>query len=498
MPRRSKINLSHYKKFTAKMGVLYPVSWVETNPGDTWRHSTAGLLRFLPMLGAVMHPIQVRVYHFFVPYRLLWENWEQFITGGPDGNDQSEVPWVDPGTVQKSTLYDYLGIPPGTYTNRKLTAWPFRAYNFIWNEWFRDQDIQQELPFVTTSGQDSETYKLARVSWEKDYFTTARLTEQKGPSITIPIGERADVKGFGKQSATFSTSSVAVRESDGSTPTYASAAQVANIANGEHFVEENPARAGFPNVYADLSTATGITVNDLRLSLAIQRYQEARQQYGSRYVEFLRYIGIRNPSDARLQNPEFLGSARTMVNISEVLQTAADGDPATPVGTLRGHGITGIRGRAYRRFFEEHGLVMSLVAVVPKAVYSQAMPRAFFREIKEDFYQRELAYLGDQPVTNKEVYFPHSNPDGIFGYVPRYDEYRSTHSSIAGDFRDTLNFWHLARIHQQDIALNESFIECQPSDRIFAIQTGDNLKLTMAQRIVARRMMPANPKPRTF
>jgi len=220
--------------------------------------------------------------------------------------------------------------------------------------------------------------------------------------------------------------------------------------------------------------------------MALQRYSEARARYGSRYTEYLRYLGVRS-SDARLQRPEYLGGGKTPIQFSEVLQTA---EGTAPVGEMRGHGISALRTNRYRRFFEEHGYVLTVLSVRPKTVYTQGLPRHWNRRTKEDFWQRELQHIGQQEVLNKELYAAHAEPNDTFGFQDRYDEYRRAESSVSGEFRESqLDYWHIAREFGSSPALNSSFVECVPSDRIFAAQDNDTLYVMANHSIQARRLV---------
>lgn len=486
--KRSKFSLSNYKLFSCDMGYLIPCGLLEVLPGDTIQMSTSALVRCAPLLAPVMHPVQVRIHHWFVPHRLVWDDWEDFITGGPDGMDDSVFPTRTYSSgASVGALGDYLGVPTGV-SGTVVSALPIRGYSLIWNEWYRDQDLQTPLTVNTASGPDSTTNAtLQRIAWEKDYFTSARPWEQKGPAITIPLGTSAPVLGIGKLDGTFGTAGQAVRESDGTTSTYAAAAGINFAANAEKFYVEQ-GTTGYPNIRADLTGASAVTVNALREAMALQRYEEARARYGSRYTEYLRYLSVRS-SDARLQRPEYLGGGSQTIQFSEVLQTAEGTDP---VGTMAGHGISAMRSNRYRRFFEEHGYVFSLMSVRPKTVYVQGLPRTWNRRTKEDFWQKELEHIGQQEVLNKEVYMAHASPDGVFGYQDRYDEYRRQESSVAGEFRTSvLDFWHMGRIFSSSPALNSTFVSCVPTERNFAVPSQDVLYVMAKHSVQARRLVAA-------
>lgn len=494
--KRSKFSLSNYKLFSADMGELVPCGLMEVLPGDTIQQATSALVRAAPLLSPVMHPVHIGIRHFFVPHRLIWEDFEKFITGGPDGMDTSVFPTINlswtagtppTGSGVVGGLADYLGCPTEV-NNLEVSALPFRGYALIWNEYFRDQDLQTPLTIDVTSGPDTTTNTaLQYVNWEKDYFTSARPWEQKGPSITLPLGSQAPVKGLGTPSAGYAPTAniTGVKETGTGSVTYPFGTDLQGPATNLMRVTGTGATVR-PDVYADLTGVSAITVNALREAMALQRYEEARARFGSRYTEYLMYLGVRS-SDARLQRPEYLGGGKQTLQFSEVLQTAEGDDP---VGELRGHGIAAMRSNRYRRFFEEHGYVFSFMHVRPKTMYAQGIPRTWNRRTKEDFWQMELQHIGQQEVLNKEVYAKHASPNDVFGYQDRYDEYRRQENSIAGEFRTTeLNYWHFARQFGSAPALNSDFVKCVPVETPFASQISDTLYVMAHHSIQARRMV---------
>lgn len=478
--KRNKFNLSYTKLFSCDLGELIPVGLTEVLPGDTFRMSTSALVRTQPLLAPVMHPVEVRIHHWFVPHRLVWSSWEPFITGGPDGLDASTFPTIAMVPTE-GTLADYYGVPPAP-AGMLFSALPFRGYGLIWNEYYRDQDLQTALTVSLGSGADNTTNRnLQNVAWEKDYFTSARPWEQKGASVNIPLLGTAPVV-FGQ---TPGTPSVVTLDR-------ASAAADANV-------RVNETDTGGPSAIianANLAAASGVTVNALRQSLAIQRYQEARAMYGSRYPEYLRALGVKS-SDGRLQRPEYLGGGKQVIQFSEVLQQAADG--ANPVGTLRGHGVAALRSNYFQRFFEEHGYVHTFMSVKPKTIYGNGLFRHWNKTTKFDFWQKELEHLGQQAIQRKEIYISSSDPTNVFGYQDRYDEYRRSESLIAGEFRSTtLNYWHFARIFGSEPTLNSTFVSAVPTERVFPTPAQDVLYIHARNNIKARRLVSARANPRTF
>lgn len=479
--KRYKHTLSHYRLQSANMGELVPVACVPVLPGDTIQQHTSALVRMSPLNTPVMHPVQVRIHHFFAPNRILWPEWEEFITGGEDGMSTAEIPTITT-TAEKNTILHRLGIPP--IAGVDVSALPVYAFNKVYNEYYRDQHLVQP--------RDEDNITVPKCAWEKDYFTTARPWTQLGPEVSLPLGESAPIF-VGAQ-----TQPLGVEYGAGGP--LASLATNGGAGSDRVFADSNT--AGNNAMYADLSQAQAPSVNDFRAAFSLQRYQEARARYGSRFTEYLRYLGI-SPSDARLQRPEFLGGGSARLNFSEVLQTSPAPDRSEPegrdefgVGDMYGHGIAGARTNKYRKFFEEHGFIVSIMSVRPKSIYLNGIPREWLKRTKEDYFQKELVNLGQQEVYQAELYA--ENERDIFGFQDRYHEYRSHPSQVLGDMRDLLNSWHLGRDLQANVTLNEDFITCDPSRRIFQItdESLDTLWCMINNHIVARRIVPKRANPR--
>lgn len=425
---RSQFNLSHEHKLNCDMGQLVPVLCNEVLPGDTYIHSASALARVAPLAKPLMHRVELRMHTFYVPNRILWDGWEDFITG-------EDPAAVKPTVTQTDTVgnaLDHMGVPP--IDGLEVDEMPLKAYNMIWNQYYRDQDLQTERA-------DNDR-TLARCAWQKDYFTVARPSPQQGDPEPIPI------TGTGR---IIHTAGVLPEDTD-----------LALRQSGDLYYAHDPVQ-GNDAMIVNLDTSS-IQIDDLRRSIALQRFAEARMRFGSRYVDYLRYIGV-NPSDGRLDRPEYLGGGKQTLSFSEVLSTAQV--PDVNVGDMYGHGIGMGKGNRYRKMFEEHGWVLTLLSVRPKTVYQQALPRKFNRPTAMDYWQRELEVLPWQEVTQQEV-DANGDPATVFGYVPRYEEYRHGVSQVSGTLRGgTEEDWHMARDFATPPTLNGSFVECTPTDRIY-------------------------------
>lgn len=469
---------------TGNMGDLMPVQCVPVLPGDTMQGHTSALIRVMPLNTPVMHPVQVRTHTFFVPNRIVFPEWEDFITGGNDGTGGGVTLPVATSGTQKNALDTYLGIPPIAGVNWQCLA--LLAVNAVFNEYYRDQDLVPERTSIDRT--------VPKIAWEKDYFSTARPWTQRGPDVSLPIGGPVEITGNGAPTFKWSSTPFGAMRNASSSDAYVS-------------VTSNSTQTGdlqwdTTNLSGQITGATA-TVNDFRTAFALQRYQEARARYGARFTEYLRFLGI-TPSDARLQRPEYLGGGATRLSFSEVLQTTPTPDRSEPqerdelgVGDMYGHGIAGLRTGKWRRFFEEHGYVITMLSVRPKAIYQNGIPREFLKSTKEDYFQKELAQLGQQEIYSRELHAGAAEED-VFGYQDRYSEYRSHPSQVSQDFRDTLNTFHLARELSQNVVLNEAFVECDPSRRIFQVEDTqyDTLWCMVNNHLVARRMVPKRVNPR--
>lgn len=468
--KRTNHNLSNYKLATLDMGKLVPVQYQEVLPGDSMQLETSAVVRVSPLMAPIMHQVTVRFHHYFVPNRILWDKWEDFITGGEDGANADVIPQHTLGATPEKGVLDYMGVPP--VPNLQVNELPLRAYNMIYNEIYRDEDLQ------TKRLEDDNT--LASVNWRQDVFTTARPFSQKGNTSTLPIGTFAPIKtdqlGGAGQSISILNSNDDIKKIYAGT-TYSEISTTAGTAGQQ--------------LYADLTSATGVTATEFREFFAMQRYAEARARHGGSYVDYLRMHGIK-PSDGRLSRPEYLGGGKANLQFSEVLQTAEGVDP---VGEMKGHGITSLKTRKTKRYFEEHGSVITLMSVVPRSIYTDGAQRSFFRTDKEDFFTRELQHIGQQEVLQGELYCSDTaDVRNTFGYANRYSEYTETPSTVAGEFRDsTMNHWHMARDFTTAPILNDSFLKCVPTKRIHAVETNDVLWCMINNKTFAKRMVEKNP-----
>lgn len=466
-PGKNKFNLSNESKLSGQMGWLMPIMHHEVIPGDKFRGSSEVFLRFAPMIAPILHRVNVYVHFFFVPNRLLWDDWEDFITGGPDGTASPTFPKMNITSANYNTTWvkgsvaDYFGLPVDFATwsgsNFGISALPFRAYHKIYNEYYRDQNLQDENPNITTNGGNlsldeiSALNTLQQRAWEKDYFTSALPWSQRGADVEIPVQYKE-------------ASSFLVNGTDQPTP---GSLDVVIDTLGGNIRDSANAQGVIDNI-------SGITVEDLRRSTKLQQWLERSARGGARYIEqILSHFGVKS-SDARLQRPEYIGGGVQNVVISEVLSTVEADQVAgsLPQGNMSGHGISVGRSNRFSKFFEEHGQLIGIMSVLPRTAYQQGVERTFRKFDKFDFYWPEFAQLGEQEINNTELYLDatsETNRNTDFGYTSRYAEYKWKKSTVSGDFRDDLYYWHMGRIFANQPVLNGDFVKSDPTQRIFAI-----------------------------
>lgn len=500
-PQKNKFDLSREVKMSGNMGNLYPCFIQDIIPGDSFRVNTQQLVRFSPLLAPMMHNVDFKLDYFFVPYRLVWDEWKDFITGGEDGNDLPSYPrfrlWSGFSQfLNKGSLADYLGLPVSEFTSlpstgsadHEISLLPFRAYQLIWHEYFRDQNVGDEYDQHTSSGilissNASDQLSLRKSNWEKDYFTSALPFLQRGGEVTLPLG-------------TVSVSDFVY--SSGSTATSSGDLKLAT--NGQVAVEQ-PYGSGTITIPGELQgNSESVTINELRKASALQQWLELMARAGSRYREQIYAIFGERIPDYTVQVPQYLGGGKTPIMISEVLSTyAQDGSTDRPVGDMTGHALALGDGLGFQQSFDEHGIVLGVCRVIPKTSYSQGIGKFWQKFDKFDHYFPQFANLGEQEVLNQELYYSGNGTTdkGIFGYQQRYAEYKYAFNRIAGDFRDTLAHWELSRKFSATPLLNQSFVECTPDTRIFAIEDADEDKIwiSLHHRVDALRPIPYHSNP---
>lgn len=506
-PKGSNFNLSYENKFTAKFGDLIPFFHQEVLPGDKFKVGQQHLMRLAPTLAPLMQQVDVYMHYFFVPNRLIWDGWEDFISNNQNSPVGSipvrpimpTIP-VEPALagqealLQSGSLADYFNFPSINdfdYNNAgviNVNALPFRAYTLIYNEYYRDQNLIDEVPISKDSGSPVSEADAARArtnmlirkrAWLHDYFTSALPWPQYGASpVRIPFelnqGEiyYKPILGIHPNHGPFDDYGATKIVGDDGKPFSGKDLNLGTTGDGNLINNDTStfsSRLGVDNT-ANLgfrfSSASVPSVTDMRRAYRVQEWLERQAIGGSRYIEqILSHFGVRS-SDARLQRPEYLCGIKTPLIMSEVQQTSAsvdDSNAVQPLGQLGGNGTSVGQNFAFSRHFEEHGQLIGILSVMPKTSYFQGLPRKYSRKSWEDFYWPEFANIGEQAIQNKEIYYDYEASDdvnnGEFGYAPRYAEYRYNPNEVHGEFRSSLRFWHLARKFPNLPHLNRSFIE---------------------------------------
>lgn len=464
-------DLSHDKKLSLNMGELVPVLCAPVIPGDNWKLKNECFLRLAPMVAPIMHKVDVYTHTFFVPNRIVWPGWDEFITGGENGSLPGPAfPFLVNVPITEGSLGDYLGLPIEAVNGLdKISALPFACYQMCFNEYYRDQNLQDPVEFLLVDGNNSPAFThqlspLRKRAWEHDLFTASLPFAQKGEPVDIPLNGYMPVvwNSFGTSNTDTHWNVSGTGQPSGSV--YLGSADVKDLGDTV---------AG--NLYADGSQATGgTTINELRKAFRLQEWFEKNARGGSRYIEtILVHFGVRS-SDSRLNRPEWIGGTKQNMIISEVLQNSQSED--TPQGNMSGHGVSVGNGYVGNYYAEEHGYILTIMSILPKTAYQQGIPKHFSVFDKIDFPWPTFAHLGEEGVLNREIFYDHADGDvndEIFGYLPRYYDHRQILSSVAGDFRSTLSYWHMGRIFPSRPALNAEFIESDPTHRIFAVTDPD-------------------------
>lgn len=486
-PKKNNFNLTHDVKMSGQCGQLLPSLVMECIPGDSVNISCESLVRFAPMLAPVMTRFDVFTHYFFVPNRLVWDNWEDFITNQATGG----IPFVTIDAalgVGEQKFLDYFGIPPiasfgGGANPVNVNALPLAAFQMIYNEYYRDENLVAPVLFDLTDGDNSTNADLTtprRRAWEHDYFTSALPFAQKGTAVDVPLGDVLLKTNW---------------DSSGAIPQFLDTTDTPVTGNLQQSIP-GPSIFGTPATTHAAYDPDGTlevgatTINDLRRAFRLQEWFEKLARGGSRFTEFLlSMFGVRS-KDSRLQRPEYITGVKSPVQISEVLQTSETS--TTPQGTMAGHAYSVGSGYKGSYYCEEHGYIIAICSVMPKPAYQQGIPKTFLKTDPFEFYFSQFANIGEQPVLNNELYAYQPTGAGTFGYVPRFSEYKYMPNRVAGDFRSTLDFWHAGRIFTALPVLDQTFIEMDEAeiDRIFAVSSDDNLYMIFLHKIMARRPMP--------
>lgn len=506
---RAKFDLSHDRKLTFNMGYLIPVLNKEVLPGDVWRCQPTVFLRFLALLAPIMHKVNVKMEIFFTPYRLVWPNFPDFVSGGESGTAAPPFPQFQIGTanttnaaiLQDGSLLDYLGFPTyvqgGTYqagyNSHFFSALSPKVYQFIYDTWYRNQNVETTNLSATffqdgsvAGGDYAALFSLRLRQWERDFFTSCQPTTQRGTAVVIPIQSTITATpGDGGNHAIFRV---------GGTGSPALGSKFLQTGNTGVINDATNATSGPPitvgavtesNLYYDpngtlIASNTSLTVNALRASITLQTYKERMQRGGGRYIEYLWNVFGVASDDARLQRPELIYTMREPVVISEVLTTSTGtGTGQTPPGTLAGHGVAVGHAGAGVYAAKEHGNIMAMMSVMPRTAYQNGIPPEFWRVVNTDFYVPDFAHLGEQTVQQSQVYYnmtdaaQSANGTVVFGYQSRFAEYKYSNDQVSAQFKGPLAFWHLGRQFTSTSvpALNLAFTQANVRKDIFAVTT---------------------------
>lgn len=512
--KRSRFRGQPRNTFTAEMGPLYPIACFETYPGDSWSFSVNDAIRMVPMLAPEYTDISVSVTVHKVALRTIWKDWEQFRTGGKDNDDTTVAPYAlfshNNGNVGFGTLSDFIGVPPLTFYTKdgngvyqpnsqvvKASILPFRAYNKIWNEWYRVEHLQDEIVWSDGSGLDTTTpCDLLRRRWNRDYFTNALPDQQLGPQAYLPIATSAPVVGNGKTlGLTDGTNDGGLQAYGGSSGAYleASTGSIGKDAGSSYTTNYlNNKTLGLSTsgtnsgVIVDLTQAAAVPWSQVRLTGAMQRMGERLMLGGARLPEFyMSFFGVRS-SDARLDRSEYLGGFTSDVHISPIMQTSST-DATSPQGNQAAVAYHVNGTRRIHTFCEEEGFIIVLMSIRPRTSYGQGLHKKLQRWTRYDYMNPMFAHLSLEPIKNSELYLegvengddttdwdsPDLDDNKNFGFKPMYQELRTWPNEIHGDMLNTRQYWNMARIFDTRPELNSEFLTCEPTKRPFSLTTSE-------------------------